>query len=219
MRVLILGGTGPSGILLIEEALSAKHVVVVYARNPQKLPEHLRTHPDVTIVKGELEDAESLDAALAGGTDAVLSALGPFLFRYPPGTPIAVGYRSVLAAMRRAGVRRLLALGTPSIADENDKASLVYSAMVAAVAFTARSAYKDIVAVGEVIRACDDMEWTIVRVPALKNDQNREVLVGYIGDGGAGDRYTLARLGFAVFMLQELEKGEWIKRAPLITSA
>jgi hypothetical protein len=31
--------------------------------------------------------------------------------------------------------------------------------------------------------------------------------------------YTLARLGFAVFVLQELEKGEWIKRSPLITSA
>ena len=220
MRVVILGGTGPSGILLIEETLAAKHTLVIYARSPQKLPEHLRTHPDVTIVKGELEDATALDAALAGGVSAVLSALGPS-FRNPPGTPIANGYRAVLAAMRRAGVRRLIALGTPSIPDDNDKSSIVYAAMVAAVAFGARSAYKDIVAVGEVIRASSeqDVEWTIARVPVLKNDENRDVLVGYIGDGGAGSRYTLARLGFAVFVVQELEKGEWIQRAPLITSA
>jgi len=218
MRVVILGGTGPSGILLIEEALASKHKVVVYARSPQKLPTHLSEHPDITIVKGELEDPKALDAALAGA-DAVLSALGP-TFGNPSGTPIARGYAAVLDAMRRNGVRRLIALGTASIKDkQHDKYSTVYAAMVAAVAFGAGSAYKDIVAVGEVIRACEDIDWTIVRVPVLKNEKNKEVRAGYVGDGGAGARYTLARLGFAVFVLRELEKGEWIKQAPLVTSA
>lgn len=218
MRVVILGGTGPSGILLIEEALASKHTVVIYARSPQKLPAHLSRHSDVTIVKGELEDPQALDAALAGA-DAVLSALGP-TFGNPSGTPIARGYAAVLDAMRRNGVRRLIALGTASIKDaQHDKYSTVYAAMVAGVAFGARSAYRDIVAVGEVIRACEDIDWTIVRVPVLKNEKNKEVRAGYVGDGGAGARYTLARLGFAVFVLRELEKGEWIKQAPLVTSA
>lgn len=217
MRIVILGGTGPTGILLIEEALSAKHTIVVYARNPQKLPAHLNKHPDITIVKGALQDSNALTTALAGA-HAVLSALGPS-FGNPSGTPIAHGYSTVLEAMRRTGVKRLIALGTASIKDEHDKWSVVYSAFVAGVAFGANSAYKDIVAVGEVIRACDDIDWTIVRVPVLKDDKNREVQVGYIGDDKAGRGYTLARLGFAVFVLEELEKGEWIKRAPLITSA
>ncbi len=217
MRVVILGATGPSGILLIEEALTAKHIIVVYARSPQKLPAHLNKHPDITIIKGELEDPKALDTALTGA-DAVLSALGPSCGN-PSGTPIARGYSVVLDAMRRQGVKRLIALGTASIKDEHDKYSLVYWAMVSGVALSARSAYKDIVAVGEVIRACEDIDWTIVRVPFLKDEKNREVLAGYIGDGGAGAGYTLARLGFAVFVLRELEKGEWIKQAPLITSA
>lgn len=217
MRIVILGGTGPCGILLIEEALAAKHVIVVYARSPQKLPAHLNEHPDTTIIKGELEDSKALDTALAGA-DAVLSALGPS-FGNPSGTPIARGYSAVLEAMRRQGVKRLIALGTPSIKDEqNDKSSTVYSTMVIAVAFGARSAYRDIVAVGEVIRACEDIDWTIVRVPVLKNERNREVRAGYIGDDGAGAGYTLSRLGFAVFVLRELAKGEWMKQAPLITS-
>jgi putative NADH-flavin reductase len=226
MRVVILGGTGPTGILLIEEALAAKHTVVVYARSPQKLPPHLtaqqqqqQSDPQITIVKGELEDAEALDTALSGGVDAVLSALGPTLGN-PSGTPIARGYAAVIAAMRRAGVRRLIALGTASIKDAaHDKRSVVYGAMVVAVATGARTAYKDIVAVGEVIRACEDIDWTIVRVPVLKNEENRVVRAGYVGDGEAGAGYTLARRGFAVFVVQELEKGEWIKKAPLITSA
>ena len=217
MRIVVLGGTGPCGILLIEEALAAKHIVVVYARNPQKLPAHLNEHPDVTIIKGELEDSKTLDTALAGA-DAVLSALGPS-FGNPSGTPIARGYAALLEVMRRQGVKRLIALGTPSIKDEHhDKFSTVYSMMVTAVSYGARSAYKDIVAVGEVIRASEDIDWTIVRVPVLKNERNREVRAGYIGDGEAGAGYTLARLGFAVFVLRELEKGEWIKRSPLITS-
>jgi len=243
MRVVILGGTGPTGIHLIDEALAANHTVVVYARNPQKLPSRLRdraeqnpdTDPDsdsvpvLTIVKGELEDAQALDAALAlhGGAQAVLSALGP-TFGNPAGTPIARGYGAVLAAMRRradAGgvmkLKRLIVLGTASIVDAHDGRSVVYAAMVAAVAIGARSAYKDIVKVGEVVRASgeDGVEWTIVRVPVLKNDANREVRAGYIGDGGAGAAYTLSRVGFAVFVVRELEKGEWIKKAPLITSA
>ena len=219
MRVVILGGTGPSGILLIEEALVAKHTTVVYARSPQKLPVHLYEHPNVSIVQGELEDPQALDTAFATGVDAVLSALGP-TFGNPSGTPIARGYVAVLEAMRRAGVTRLIALGTVSIKDEvNDKRSVVYAAMVAAVALGAPSAYKDIIAIGEVIRACEDVCWTIVRVPVLKNDENRVVRAGYIGDGGAGAAYVLSRQGFAVFVVQELEKGEGIKKMPLITSA
>ena len=217
MRVVILGGTGPSGILLIEEALAAQHTIVVYARNPQKLPAHLSKHPEITIVKGELHDVAALASALDGAR-AVLSALGPTLGN-PAGTPIAHGYAVVLEAMRRAGVKRLIALGTSSIKDERDKWSVVYSGMVVFVSVGARSAYRDIVAVGEVIRGSEDIDWTIVRVPVLKNDKNREVRVGYIGDGGAGAAYTLSRQGFATFVLQELEKGEWIKRAPLVTSA
>ncbi len=217
MHVVILGGTGPCGILLIEEALAAKHSIVVYARSPQKLPAHLSKHPEIRIVRGELTDGALLASALAGA-HAVLSALGPAVGN-PGGTPIARGYGAVLEAMRGAGVRRLIALGTASIKDAQDRWSFAYAAMVAAVWLGAGSAYRDIVAVGEVIRASEDVDWTIVRVPVLKNEKCREVRAGYIGDGGAGAAYTLSRQGFAVFVVQELEKGEWIKRAPLITSA
>jgi hypothetical protein len=144
-------------------------------------------------VRDELEDAQALDTALAGGVQAILSALGPS-FGNPAGTPIARGYAAVLSAIRRMGVKRLIPLGTPSIADEHDGRSVVYAAMVAAVSLGARSAYGDIIAVGEVIRRCDGVEWTIARMPVLKNDKNREVRAGYIGDGGAGSAYTLVIL-------------------------
>jgi hypothetical protein len=146
--------------------------VIHHARSPQRLPAHLHEHPNVSIVKGGLEDPQALDTSFATGVDAVLSALGP-TFGNPSGTPIARGYVAVLEAMRRGGVTRLIALGTVSIKDEvNNKRSVVYAAMVAAVALGARSAYKDIVAVGGVIRACEDVCLAIIRVTVLKNDEN-----------------------------------------------
>ena len=125
---------------------------------------------------------------------------------------------AVLAATRRTGVTRLIVLSTVSTKDEvNDKRSVVYAAMVAAVALGARSAYKDTVAVGEVIRACEDVCLAIIRVTVLKNDENRVVWVRYIGNVGAGLRDLPVRMScrsgaFAVFVVQGLEKGEWIKK-------
>lgn len=78
MRFLVLGATGPSGVLFIREALSVYQscTIVVYARNPQKLPPDLASHASLVIIKGELTNADALYKAFAG-IDVVLSALGP----------------------------------------------------------------------------------------------------------------------------------------------
>lgn len=157
------------------------------------------------------------------GVSAVLSAIGPSV-KEGPGTPIAEGYKVVLQAMRDNGVKRLIALGTPSIPDDKDGFSLAYKAMVHGIALYAPNAYRDIVKVGEIIRGANagvesgkEIAWTIVRVPVLTSSDNRTVVAGYIGDGKTG--VTLARAGFAAFVAGELEKGEWIRLAPLLTSA
>ena len=114
MHVLILGATGPSGLLLVQESLAAGHTVVLYVRSPQKLPEDIRANPSVTIIEGQLDDKEALSRALEG-VDAVLSALGPPVKQgvvYPSGTPIAHGYLVLMDAMHERGVKRLIALGT-----------------------------------------------------------------------------------------------------------
>ncbi|KAA1475396.1 NAD(P)-binding protein [Dentipellis sp. KUC8613] len=215
MRVLVLGGTGAIGKLLVQEALAAKHVVVVYARSPQKLPESITSHRDVVIVKGELQDEEALAKAMEG-VHAVLSALGPSVW-HPRGMPVAKGYKTVLKVMHAHGVKRLIALGTPSIRDPLDRFSPMYASMVAVIATLAHSAYRDIVAVGDVIRADEELVWTIPRVPILTNSDNREVVAGYAGDAKMGP--TVARVAFAAFVVQELERNAWARKAPIICSA
>ncbi|KAG1874218.1 NAD-P-binding protein [Suillus tomentosus] len=218
MRVLILGATGAAGVLLIQEALAASHTVVVYARSPDKLAEEIRHDPRVTVHKGELDDREALSSAIMG-VDAVLSALGPSVSRgpmHPKGTPLARAYSLIIELMIGHRVRRLLALGTPSITDPSDKFSLRMSIIVNGVATLARTAYEDVVAIGETIRTQgNDLDWTIVRVPLLSGADDKNLVVGYVGDGKTGIWVT--RVGFASFVVQELEKNEWVKKAPLIT--
>ncbi|CCM01291.1 uncharacterized protein FIBRA_03340 [Fibroporia radiculosa] len=215
MRLLILGGTGPSGIKLIEEALASSHTVVVYARSPGKLPPSITDSVSVTVLEGQLTDADALTKAIEG-VDAVLSALGPGA-SHPSNTPLAHAYSLVIDIMKKHGVRRLIALGTASIKDEHDKFSVTFAALVSGIMIFAHSAYNDIVAIGDTIRSQgEDLEWTIVRVPLLNNHGTREVVAGYVGDGKT--KTTLSRTAFAVFIIGELEKNEWGKKAPLICS-
>lgn len=221
MRILVLGATGPTGILFICEALAAPHhhSLVLYVRSPEKLPEDISTHPAVTVVKGDLNDLHAISNAL-DGVQAVISALGPSVKSgpfHPSGTPLAHGYSHVIAAMLAHNVTRLIALGTASIKDPNDKFNYQFWILVNAVATFARNAYKDVVAIGETIRGEGaELEWTIARVPVLTDKESKEVVAGYVGDGKT--KTTLSRAAFAAFVIDELDKNEWIKKAPLVCS-
>ncbi|KAF9454991.1 NAD(P)-binding protein [Macrolepiota fuliginosa MF-IS2] len=201
MRFLVLGGTGPCGIHLIRQLLShyPSSTIVIYARSPHKLPAELSdaSNPALVIIKGDLTDKDAVERALEG-VDVVLSALGPALGQ-PKDTPLAKGYELVIDSMHKYGVKRLIALGTTSIVDPADKFSLAYFSMINGVKIGARSAYDDIVAIGDAIRTKGrDLDWTIVRVPILTNSDSTAVVAGYVGD--------------------EIENRQWVKKAPLITS-
>jgi len=219
MRVLVLGATGGIGLHIVEIAVKAGHHVVVYARSPQKLPEYLREHQNVTIVKGELQDAAQLEKALEGA-EAVISSLGPSAKNgpfHPGGTPLAKAYVLLIELMRKQSVKRLIALGTASNKDPNDKFNLVFFTLVSGVATFAHSAYKDIVAIGNAVRASDDLSWTLVRVPLLTEEESSLYWAGYIGDGKI--RTHLSRKAFAQFTIDELEGSTWVHKAPMLSNA
>jgi hypothetical protein len=221
MRVLIFGATGAVGICLIREALSVLQscTLVLYVRSPEKFPDDISSNPAVVIIKGQLDDLDALSKAMEG-VDSVLSALGPSVKKgpfHPSGTPLAHAYSRIIDLMYKHHVRRLIALGTASITDPHDKFNLAFSILVKGVAIAASNAYKDVVAIGEAIRGQGaDLGWTIVRVPILTDQESKEIIAGYVGDGKTNT--WLSRPAFAAFVIGELEKGEWVKTAPIVCS-
>ena len=77
MKTLVVGATGATGRLLIEELLDHGQKVVAVVRSPEKLPEKLRKNTGLTLVTAtilELSNAEI--AEHVSGCDAIASCLG-----------------------------------------------------------------------------------------------------------------------------------------------
>ncbi|MFT3801534.1 MAG: NAD(P)-dependent oxidoreductase [Burkholderiaceae bacterium] len=115
MKVVVLAATGRAGRTILNELVSrAGHQVTAVARNPGKLPEQL---PDsVERVQDDLSSADRL-ARIIAGADAVVSAFGPASSdpRYATDQTytdqlVDVTER-VIAAVRKAGVPRLIVVG------------------------------------------------------------------------------------------------------------
>ena len=77
MTTLVVGASGATGRLLVEQLLKRGQKVKAIVRSPDKLPEVLRNNDHLTVISAsilELSDAEM--AQLVNGCDAVASCLG-----------------------------------------------------------------------------------------------------------------------------------------------
>ena len=102
MKLLVLGATGRTGRLVVEQALAAGHTVTALVRSPEKLT---MRNSNLRVVTGEATDKSALSRALEGA-DAVISTLGG------KGSVIADSTRAILAGAGKTGVRRVVVLST-----------------------------------------------------------------------------------------------------------
>ena len=212
MRLTVFGGTGPTGQLLIQQALEAGHTVTALARNPAKLA----TRDGLTLIEGQLTDPAAIGRAVTNA-DAVISLLGPPskpAWKRVEVAPILDGYRTIVAAMATHGVKRMVALGTPNITDPADRREPAFSLLVAIGKRIRPAAYTIMVGIGEIVRA-SDLDWTIVRVPLLNDGPRTErINVRTIGDKGG---IRLSRANAAAYFLQQAQDTSRINQAPLVT--
>ena len=102
MRLAIFGATGGIGTEVVRQALDAGHGVVAVVREPSRL-----AVPGPDVVQADVMDPEAITPAVAAA-DAVVSALGPR--GTAPTTVCSDGIRSIIRAMDKTGVRRLVAV-------------------------------------------------------------------------------------------------------------
>lgn len=95
MKIAVLGASGRAGSEITREAAARGHDVLAIARNPEKIP----SGQGISTVAGDASDIAAL-ASLITGRDAVISALH-----------FDVSAETLLAALRKAGVPRLLVTG------------------------------------------------------------------------------------------------------------
>lgn len=209
MKLLIVGATRGIGRQLLEQALAAGHAVTVLVRDPQRLAVQ---HQALTVVKGDILDADSVELAVAG-QDAVCCSIGvkvPWIRV----TLFSDGTRNLLQAMNKTGIRRLICVTGIGAGDSRGHGGFLYDRIFYPLLLWPIYADKD--RQESLIRA-SDADWTIVRPGFLTNGPltgNYRVLTDMTGVTAG----RISRADVAHFMLQELETKRYLRQAPLLSA-
>ncbi|KAF8311129.1 uncharacterized protein EI90DRAFT_2922344 [Cantharellus anzutake] len=219
---ILFGSTGPSGLKIIELALSRGNYLTLYVRSPDKLPEDVRNSPLVRVVVGQLDDEAALESCFSKLEDfpvvkGIISVLGAKVGQ-PQGNPITKGYEIIFKLMKMHDIKNIVLLSTVSVKSPKDHFSLVRESLVAGIKLIGHSAWEDVVATGELVHseASDGLNVTLARVPTLNDSKGGSLKVGFVGDRYVG--WLLSRNDLATFFVGEAEKPEWAGEIPLLSS-
>lgn len=197
-KLVVFGATGGTGRQLVEQALAAGHAVTAVVRRPEAIT---MTHPRLTVRRGDVLDAASVEAAIAGH-DVVLSALGSTSPRQPT-TLCRDAVANMLTAMERCGVRRIACVSALALGD----AALLPWPMRLFVRHVLkpllRHPFADLLAMEERLRR-SPLEWTIVRPPRLTQGR-RTGRVRFAVDAPLPGATTISRADLADYMLAHID--------------
>jgi putative NADH-flavin reductase len=198
MKLLVLGANGKTGRQLVELALARGHEVTAFVRSPAKVKQQ---HPLLTVRRGDPLRVEELAEALPGH-DVVLSALGvrpPEAFRAH--TLVQDGAASTVAAMTRAGVKRLVLVSAAVLFPEKGWRFAFFRWLLAQV-------MRDL-GTAEAIVSATPLEWTIARPPRLveRRDESYRTRRDALPAGG----FSMSFRGVAAFMLDAAEQHSHVR--------
>jgi uncharacterized protein YbjT (DUF2867 family) len=186
MNLVVLGATGRTGRLVVEQALAAGHTVTALVRSPEKLT---TGNSNLRVVSGQATDTSAVSRALEGA-DAVISTLGG------KGSLIADSTLAIVAAARQTGVSRVVVLS--SFAVERDRLDAV-SRLLTGIALGA--AIKDKNAGEQVLRQ-SDLEWTIVYASLLNDGPAKGSVTVLPETAKRGMSEKISRADVAAWMVQ-----------------
>jgi putative NADH-flavin reductase len=212
MRLAILGASGRIGSHVLSWALTSGHEVTALARNPGSLTRNPGSNPGsagLTVIAGGATDASAVAEAVAGA-DAVLSALGPRGAKTP--ALLATAARAIVAAMDKAGPRRLICVSAAGafIQGDPDTGRLIKVILPRVLA----KPFADVREM-EAAVAASDLDWTLVRATRLVDTAGTghyRVRPDFPPVGGG----KIARADVAHFMAAALTESTWVRARPAL---
>jgi uncharacterized protein YbjT (DUF2867 family) len=215
--LLVLGGSGRTGVHVLRHAVDRGHRVRALVRNPDAL----EVPAGVELVTGTPEDVDDIRRA-AEGVEAVVSTLNnarasdnPWAKPVSPPHFMTDATRSTLAVMSELGIGRFVATSTQGVADDWTQVNPVMRAMVRLS--NIRLGFDDHNGVDALLRE-SDVDWTLARAVALTDKPQ----AGSIRAALRGDEKPATwvnRADLAAFLLDTVEQGTWIGQSPLVWNA
>lgn len=203
--VLVIGGTGPTGIEICKQLLEAGIKVRVLVRPLSRLPSDLL--PLLEVAQGDVLNSDAMIAAMRG-IDAVVSALGTPLQRKPI-TLLSRGTQNIVHAMQQAGITRLLCITGMGTGDSRGHGGFLYDCVI--LPLLLGQIYIDKERQELIVRA-SEMDWTLIR-PAFLTNGIRTGQYRCINQFERHDRMgKISRADVAHFVVQELLHGVYLRR-------
>ncbi len=239
MKIFIAGATGATGKLLTEILLTRGHNLIVVVRSAARIPDRIRKHENIEIVKASLLDLSNEELTrLTVGCDAIVSCLGHNLsWKGVFGPP----YKLVTEATRRLfqvagedggkGSVRFILMSSTGVRnpDEGERISIPQHVVIQLLRwFLPPHADNEAAAAflrHEMKKESSSIEWVAVRPDSLTDEKkvslfsvHRSPTRSAIFDSG-----KISRINVASFMADLLEQDDlwnrWKSKMPVIYNA
>jgi len=204
MKVLIFGASGKTGHHLIRVALSRRHKVSAFVRDPSRL---LIDYSRLRIFEGDVRDIEAVGNAVRG-QDAVVCALGVRV--KSPSNVLSEGTWNIVRAMKSHDVRRLICLSSAGVLG-NDAGFILRRIRIPLLY---RHIFEDKKRQLEIVQN-SGLDWVVIRPPALNDDP----LIGkYEISKDRPVNRTITRIDLAIFMINQLKSKEFVHKMPAVSN-
>jgi putative NADH-flavin reductase len=203
MRIVVFGASGGTGSQVARQALAAGHEVTAVIRRSGALAAQGR----LRVAVGALDDMDVVENAVQG-QDVVISALGAD--RKGPTTVCTDAIGVIIKGMRTQHVGRLLVVSAYGAAETRNRS--MYSWILWALK---GDSMRDKESMEALVRG-SEVDWTIVRPPALTNGPPTETYRTGT-DLRIGLRSRISRADVADFLLRETASPAFTGLAPRIT--
>lgn len=195
MKLTVFGASGGIGTQVVRQALDAGHQVTAVVRDRTRLA--VPDRDGLAVAVAGLADADALAAAVSGA-DAVISALGSY--GRGPMTVCQDGARAEIAAMRAAGVHRLLVISASALHTVPNDGPMMRAVLKPLVRLAFRKHYADLRAMEPEVTG-SGLDWTLVYPPRLTDGPRTGRVWHRVGDAERRGQ-TLSRADVADFLLR-----------------
>jgi uncharacterized protein YbjT (DUF2867 family) len=208
MKVLVLGATGGTGRQIVRAAAAKSHTVVALVRSTSRAADLA----DARLVEGNVLD-ETIVATALDGCEAVICSLGTGLSPFSEVTFLSTATKTLIAAMQRQNVRRLVCITGMGAGDSRGHGGFFYDRLFQPLLLD--KVYQDKDRQEAAIRA-STLDWVIIR-PTMLNDQPARGHIRAVTDLSNIHGGQIARADVATFAVDQLTSDTWLRQAPLIT--
>ena len=216
MRILLLGATGRTGKLLLEQTLEHGHIVHALVRDKQKIPFQKY---NLLVHEGTPIDKTALDKAMQG-CEAILSALNisrkyefPWAGLRTPKDFLSGTMRNIIELSEKNNIRRIVFISAWGVSETKkdlpgwfrwliDNSSLRYQ-------------YYDHERQEELVKK-STLSWTALRPVFLSNSKTQNEVIVSFNNEPRPELY-ISRRKLAGFILNVLEKNLYLCQSPVVS--